>query len=151
MSGARKVPGEIWRLASSSRAADRDEAVRRLKNLKLTVREYLGILRLLSRSDSEYVRRTAVKAVPTLLHNDHDIIAFSREALHDDSWQVREAGANILRNLRELNSEAMALIKSYSMDPAPIINRTIVEMALIESYAKSESVARRTAAFSEKD
>lgn len=160
LSGASRVTGEIVKLASSSKAKERNEAIRRLKHLKLEAAEYSRILRHLLELDNEYARRTAVKAVPVLLRSDKDIISFSKAALHDESWQVREAGANILRNLTEVNDEALKLVESYSGDKAPIVNRTagdtiahlhikgLVDISLIESLVKSSLAGkRRTAAF----
>jgi len=160
LSGAGRVTDEIIRLASSSKAKERNEAVKRLKNLKLGEADYSRILWQLLGMDNEYARRTAVKAVPVLLRNNRDIILFSKAVLQDESWQVREAGANILRNLTEVRGDTLKLLESYSRDRAPIVNRTagdtmahlhlkgLVDIKLVESLAKSSLPAeRRTAAF----
>ncbi len=151
---------EIMKLASSRKAGERNEAVRRLKSLKLSHEEYSEVLGLLIESSSEYARRTAVKAAPVLLDGDREILRFSEAVLRNESWQVREAGANILRNLKQVDEKAMNLIEEYSEDKAPIVNRTIgdtiahlhlkglLEADLVEKYAGSGIEGKmRTAAF----
>ena len=154
------MPKEIMEYASSRNAKDREKAIKKLKNLNLSTEEYNALLNNMLNVGSELARKTAIKAAPKLLQSDSQIKMYSRKALKDESWEVREGGAHILRYLKKLDGEALNLIESYSKDKNAIVNRTtgdsianlyrknIVSWDLIIKLVKSASRSQnKTAAF----
>ncbi len=153
---------KIKTLAADKEAGERRKALKEIRELNRIGVDVFPLLEDLVKDERGLVRRTAVLAAGLVYKGeDRKILYFSRKALKDDDWQVREAGANILRNVQEINEETLKLILKYSRDEKAIVNRSIGD-SLAHLYFKNKEVLvtidslagsnlqsqRKTAAFS---
>ncbi len=141
---------KLKNLAASGKVSERKRALKEIKKLFRGGVNVSSLLRNWVNNEKWEVRRTAVLAAGAIYKGNDDTIQwFSREALKNGNWQVREAGANILRNIKAVDKESLNLITKYSMDKAAIVNRSLGD-SLAHLYFKSKGVLKIINSLAEK-